>query len=53
MVNKARSFQAADEWDIQQQIRMSPAERRAVARQLKRHAYGRDFKDVRECHREK
>lgn len=49
-VHKANSFQAAAEWDIEQQIRMTPKERRAIARQLKERVYGRRIRDVRSCH---
>jgi hypothetical protein len=50
-VHKARGFRAAEEWDIAQQIRMTPRERWSVARRLKDRAYGRTAKDVRACHR--
>lgn len=48
-VHKARSFQAAAEWDIQQQVRMTPKERWLAARRLKERVYGRNPKDVRAC----
>jgi hypothetical protein len=51
IVHKARDFKAAAEWDIQQQVRMTPRERREIARQLKERFYDRDSKDVRACHR--
>jgi hypothetical protein len=47
VVHKARDFRAAEEWDIQQQIRMTPRERREIARLLKERVYGRKSKDVR------
>ena len=50
-VNKARGFRAAAEWDIAQQVRMTPRERMAAARQLKDRVYKRDAKDVRACHK--
>jgi hypothetical protein len=50
-VHKARGFRAAEEWDIAQQIRMTPRERWSVARRLKDRVYGRTAKDVRACHR--
>jgi hypothetical protein len=49
-VHKSKSFQAAAEWDIEQQIRMTPKERWAIARQLKDRVFGRRTKDVRACH---
>ena len=49
IVHKARGFRAAAEWDIEQQVRMTPRERREVARQLRLRVYGSNTKDVREC----
>jgi hypothetical protein len=51
VVHKAKSFQAATDWDIQQHISMSPQERMRAALDLKRRAYPKQTKDVRECHR--
>lgn len=53
VVNKARNFRAAAEWDIEQHIRLSPRERQAIARQLRQRVYGRKVKDVRECRQNK
>lgn len=50
-VHKAHSFQAAEQWDIAQQIRMTSRERWSAARRLKDRVYGRAAKDVRACHR--
>lgn len=49
VVNKASSFKQADDWDVQQQISMTPRERIRAARELQRRVYGKDSKDVREC----
>jgi hypothetical protein len=51
VVHKARDFSAAAEWDIRQQVRLTPRERREIARQLKKRFYGRNAKDVRACQR--
>ena len=51
VVNKARSFAEADEWDVMQHIRMTPDERRRVAKELKRRFYGDDPPDVRDVTR--
>ncbi len=51
VVNKAHSFDEAQEWDILQNIRMTPDERRAAAKELKRRAYGETCPDVRETRR--
>jgi hypothetical protein len=50
-VHKARGFQEAEEWNIEQERQMTPNERRAVALQLRRRVYGPHPKDVRACHR--
>lgn len=49
-VHKARTFQAAAAWDIQQQVRMTPRDRWLAARQLRERVFGRHPKDVRACH---
>jgi hypothetical protein len=50
IVHKARSFRDAAQWDIEQQVKMTPRERWAAARRLKERVYGRNQKDVRACH---
>jgi hypothetical protein len=45
---KARSFAEAEEWDVVQNTRMSPDERRRVALELRRRAFGDRPLDVRE-----
>lgn len=44
----AKSHKEADEYDIQQQLAMTPEERFAVAAELKRRFYGENNPDVRE-----
>jgi hypothetical protein len=51
VVHKARDFKAAAEWDVQQQVCLTPRERRQIARKLKERVYGREPKDVRSCPR--
>jgi len=51
IAHKSRNFKEADDWDVDQQIRMTSNERWAVARLLKERAYGRTNKDVRQCHK--
>jgi hypothetical protein len=48
VVNKAHSFAEAEKWDIQQNIRRTPEERRRVARELKRRAFGEKRPEVRD-----
>lgn len=50
VVHKSKSFAEAEQWDIQQHVRMSPQERQAVARELRRRVYGTDAPDVKEAH---
>lgn len=48
IVNIAKSHKEATEWDIKQQISLTPEERQRIAYELKIKAYGRNTKDVRE-----
>ncbi|MEJ5351539.1 MAG: hypothetical protein WHS65_08110 [Melioribacteraceae bacterium] len=48
IVNIAKSHAEAEEWDIKQQISLTPEERQRIAYELKIKAYGRNTKDVRE-----
>jgi len=48
VVDKAKSFKEAEEWDIIQQISLTPEERQKIAYELKIKAYGPNTKDVRE-----
>ena len=50
VVHKAKNFAAAAQWDIEQQIQMTPQERQLIARRLRERVYGRKIKDVRACH---
>lgn len=51
-VHIARSHAEAADWDVRQQLAMTPDERQAAARELKRRVYGSDAPDVRESHRQ-
>ena len=53
IVNIARSFKEAEEWDIKQQISMTPDERLQISRILRERVYGKNCVDVREWHRKK
>ena len=50
VVNIAKNFAEAEQWDIEQQVNMTPNERMAIAKVLKDRVYGLDARDVRECH---
>lgn len=46
-VHIAKNHKEAEEWDIQQQLNMTPHERQQAALQLKKKVYGDHIKDVR------
>ena len=48
VANRALGFAAAREWEIRQELLMTPEERFAVAAELKRRAWPTDSPDVRE-----
>lgn len=50
VVNIARSHKEADDWDVRQQVAMTPQERIRASRELRRRAYPPPNRDVRECH---
>ncbi len=49
--HKSFNYEEAELWDIEQQIRMTPEERQAIARELRIRVYGSNPPDVRESHR--
>lgn len=51
--NKAKNFKEAEEWDINQQLSMTPEERQDAAKELRERVYGRKTIDVREFNRRK
>ena len=51
VVHIAKSHKEADEWDLQQQIAMTPQERIRAVRELQRQFYPQPAKDVRACHK--
>lgn len=53
IVNKARGFAAADEWDIRQQVALTPQQRQRAAHELKVRVHGPSSPDVRAWHRRK
>ena len=50
IVHISRSFEEADEWDIQQSLSMTPEERLIAARQLALRVYGENQPDIRAYH---
>ena len=49
-VHLAKNHQEADEWDIQQNLRMSPEERLRAARILQQQFFGKNSPDVKKSH---
>jgi hypothetical protein len=50
VVHISRSFEEAEQWDIEQNLAMSPDERFSAAKELRERVYGADRPDVREFH---
>jgi hypothetical protein len=50
IVHISRSFEEAEEWDIEQNISMTPEERLAAAKVLRERVFGKDQPDVREVY---
>jgi hypothetical protein len=48
--HKAKNFDEAEEWDMLQYLRMSPEERQAIAKVLKKRFFGERIVDLREAH---
>lgn len=53
VVNKSKNAREAENWDIKQQIAMTPGERQEAVRILKERVYGKDNPDVKEAERNK
>jgi exonuclease III len=53
IAHKSTDFQDAEEWNIRQQIEMTPEERQTAAKELQRRVYGDKVPDVREAHRKR
>ena len=53
VVNKARSHEEAADWDIRQQVSMTPQERIRASRELRKRVYREPNPDVRECHKKR
>jgi hypothetical protein len=50
VAHKAKNFEEADEWDIRQQVAMTPEQRFRAAKELRDRVYPASAKDVRACH---
>ena len=51
--NKSKNFKEAEEWDIKQQLRMTPEERQEAAKELRERFYGRENIDLKDSIRRK
>ncbi|MBN1848014.1 MAG: hypothetical protein JW932_05460 [Deltaproteobacteria bacterium] len=45
--HKAKNHQEAEDWDMDQHLRMTPEERQSAAKELRRRVYGDKTVDVR------
>lgn len=50
VVNVSQGFRQAREWEILQEISLTPGQRQRAARALKERFYGRNAPDVRKAH---
>jgi len=50
VVNIAKNFKEAEEWDIIQQINMTPKERQRIVKELKNKVFGNKVKDLRKLY---
>jgi hypothetical protein len=50
---KSKNFKEAEDWDIKQQLSMTPEERQAAAKELRERVYGPNTKDVKDPKRQK
>lgn len=53
IINKSKTFEDAEKWDILQQIEMTPEERQKAAVELRRRFYGDDVPDIKEAEKRK
>ena len=51
--NKSKNFKEAEEWDINQQLSMTPEERQEAAKVLRERVYGWENIDVKDSIRRK
>lgn len=49
VTHKSRQFAEADDWDVRQQISMTPRERMRAASELKDRLYPKQAPDIRQC----
>ncbi|UCH96627.1 MAG: hypothetical protein JSV88_07195 [Candidatus Aminicenantes bacterium] len=50
IVHIAKSFEEAEQWDIEQNLAMTPDDRLEAAKELKERVYGKNPPDVREVY---
>jgi hypothetical protein len=50
---KSQNYKEAEEWDIEQQISMTPEERQAAAKEIRERVYGQNPKDVKDSIRQR
>ena len=50
---KSKNYKEAEEWDIEQQLRMTPEERQAAAKVLRERVFGHKTEDIKDYIRQK
>jgi len=45
---KAKNYKEAQEWDIEQNLRMTPEQRQDVAKELRERVYGKETVDIKD-----
>lgn len=49
VLKKSRSFKEAEQWDILQNVQMTPEQRQEAATELRKRIYGKNAPDVRKA----
>jgi hypothetical protein len=45
---KAKNYKEAQEWDVEQNLRMTPEQRQDVSKELRERVYGKETVDIRD-----
>jgi hypothetical protein len=51
VVHISHSFAEAEQWEIQQELSMTPQQRLSAAKKMQQWTYGKKQKDIRDWHR--
>jgi hypothetical protein len=53
VLNKSKDFKEAEEWDIMQNVRLTPEERQKAAAELRRRVFGKAMPAIRSLRKKK